>query len=153
MNEEDWLEHVEEGLRDLLEDLNVEGYTTKGSCSGHLLVTGEITKGWIELAPHSVTNNKDVEAVAEIVRRHTSVPFTIRRGRYNRITFGGSLTTKPTTSDATAEDILAILEGRITGGLGRGKQKLSKMYDVDALRSAARRFRKRLTALQLRLDS
>ena len=136
-----WLELVEEDLRDLLEDLNIEGYTTTSSCSGHLRATGEITGGLIELAPHRVTTSEDVEAVAEIVRRHTSVPFTIRRGRYNRIKFQSPLTTESTISDSEAADILAIIEGRKIGGPGRERQKLSKMYDVAALRRATERFR------------
>lgn len=139
MSDYSWLGDVDEGLADILRDLNQSGYTTTSSCSGHLTPVGDVgseSSGLIEFATGVVVTSEDVEEVSRIVREYTDVPFLVRKGRYARVKFEGSLV-KGFPSTSEARDILSILRGVREGGPGRSRDKLSRIYDLAKVERAA----------------
>lgn len=127
-------EEIDPAVRDLVVALNAAGYTTEGSCEGHLPITGRVTNAYIKFVPGAVKTPEDRQHVRDIVTSYTSTP--IMWLRLDEIRFRGSLREKPTASVGDAPSLLADLE-RGGGGPGRSVEKILSVYDIGDLRIMA----------------
>jgi len=128
-----WLRYVELGLEDLLRDLNEQGFTTRQSCSGHVLPWGEVRPGWVEFEPGVITSKQDVIKVSQIVKKHTNVPFTVRRGVKlpGKVRFARPISPRPIPPASLAKDFLEEIR--------QGNKIVSSLYDVKDLEELVRR--------------
>ena len=70
---------IDEGVKDLVLDLNSRGYRTSYSCEGDTFLTAEV---WMKLlAP---VTEEELEDVRDIIRQHTSIPFILNKSRWGK---------------------------------------------------------------------